>query len=168
MRFLPLAAFLLILAPGLAAQEKAETEIAPKLDSLQQSMERVSAALDELIRHRRADLLLRRMELAQRKIEPRETELRKAQSVLRTERSEVDRLTMMLDEIRSQTLSGLDISSDERDMQSEIERALERKKLRVVDQQRLVDELEQSVEAERKSIRELEQRLDDLMETLNL
>ncbi|ANM30046.1 hypothetical protein ABI59_11395 [Acidobacteria bacterium Mor1] len=168
MRFLPVAAFLLILAPGLAAQGNAEAEIAPKLDSLQQSMDRVSAALDELIRHRRADLLLRRMELAQRKIEPRETELLKAQSMLRTERSEVDRLTMMLDEIRSQTLSGLDISNEERDMQSEIERALERKKLRVVDQQRLVDELEQSVESERKSIRELERRLDDLMETLNL
>jgi chromosome segregation ATPase len=134
------------------------------------------ASVNELVRllerhmgYQKTELMLKRIDLKQRQLEPLERELRNSNNLLESRQDEIDQLAMFLEqierEIDDEIRAGTDTpDSDSRGYRQEVE--LQRTKLeeRIGDLEREILDLEGEVAYRQRELEDLEEILEDFLE----
>jgi len=162
---LPILLFLAAwLSVPLSAQAP-EPEALQQDAGIQQSLERVAAALEALLAYQETDLLLKRIEMRERRIAPLEDELRRHKGDLVTHKAELDRLETLQrewgDRIREAGKTDENAAEEWKRMEQEFELAYRDQSVRYEALQERVRLLEDDLIDRRKQIQDLEARLLD-------
>ena len=171
-RFLGGLVVVALMAPALAQPSSESTpDLAREVEALRRSVERAVVLLDRALAHQGAQLLLKRIELKERRVVPLESELRRARDELAGAESEIERLEIMLDNaedsVSEDIRAGTDrADSENREMKSGIEHALVYARAQVETEldrvRRLDDDLSERLEKIEILEDSLERRLEQL------
>ncbi len=158
-------------APALPAEGPGEVGdaagLVEQVAQLNRSMQRLVHLLERQQEHRELDLVLKRIELHERRLAPLEAELLRAQGLLQSTRTEGVRVQGMIEEseeqLRAEIRDGTDVpGSGTRRMIDEIERAVGSLGLRTDQYERTVRRLEDDLADGRRQV----EILDEVMEQL--
>jgi hypothetical protein len=146
-------------------------DLAREVEALRISVERAVGLLDRALTHQRAELLLKRIELKERRVVPLESEVRRARTDLLAAESEIERLEQMLenteDAIVDEIRNGTDrADSGSRTMKREIEQGLAFARTRVETEESHVRLLQDDLADRLDEIDILEDSLEHRLEQL--
>jgi hypothetical protein len=164
---------LLPAAGPVTAQEatNAAPDLVKEIEALRKSVQEAVGLLERALAQQRAELLLKRLDLKERRVVPLESELRRARDAVTTTRSEVERFEQMEEETESRIADAVRSGTDREDSDdrilagqleaalSQVRRALESEEDRV---RRLEDELAERLDEIEILEDSLRRRLDDL------
>ena len=165
-----------LVAPALAQPLPESTsaptpDLAREVEALRISVERAVGLLDRALTHQRAELLLKRIELKERRVVPLESEVRRARTDLLAAESEVERLEQMLenaeDAIVEEIRNGTDrADSGSRIMKRELEQGLAFARTRIETEESHVRRLQDELADRLDEIDILEDSLEHRLEQL--
>ena len=149
--------------------ESGSTALVKEVAGLRASVDELVNLLERHMGYQKTELMLKRIDLKQRQLEPLERELRNKKDLLESRHEEIDQLRMFQgqiekeidDEIREGTDSP---DSDSRQYREDVE--LQRGKLeeRIVDLERAILDLEGEVGYRQRELEDLEDILEDFLE----
>jgi len=149
--------------------ESGSTALVEEVAGLRASVDELVNLLERHMSYQKTELMLKRIDLKQRQLEPLERELRNKQDLLESRRDEIDQLRMFQEQIDEQIegeiREGIDApDSDSRAYREEIE--LQRGKLeeRILDLERKILDLEGEVGYRQRELEDLEDILEDFLE----
>jgi len=147
-------------APALA-QPAPDTapDLVKEVEALRKTVEEAVALLDRAVAHQRTEILLKRLDLKERRVVPLESELRHARDGLAASRNETERFEQMIEEtehrIAEETRSGVDPDeSENRILKDDLEQALAH--------------VRRNVEADEDRVRRLEDELAERLEEIEI
>jgi septal ring factor EnvC (AmiA/AmiB activator) len=155
--------FLAVSTPG-RSQDTADD-----MAGINRSLERMVVLLETLIGNQQVDILLKRIELQERRLAPLESGLRRAERAMidveaRLERMKEEREAME-DVIAEEVRDGIDKDdSDARRMRDQLDRVLESESARVEEMRRRVLRLEDELADGREEIVILDEQLRELLQ----
>ena len=159
----PLLAALLWSSSAIATdpQPAGAAEIPGQLAALNDKFDRLLEAMDLFRQNQETDLLIRRIELEQRRIAPLDNELRKAQAEARETEQQIEQGEQMLEEEREGLRDLVDADEQEvmREQLDEWQRHLERERGRLESIHDRVRRLEDDLSDARETIDDLDARL---------
>jgi flagellar biosynthesis chaperone FliJ len=166
---------LLALIPAAPATAQTATDPAPKLvkevAALRKTLEEAVALLDRALAHQRTELLLKRLDLKERRVVPLESELRSARDALDASGNEVEQFEQMLDEaeqqISEEIRDGADReNSESRVLKQNLEQALAHVRRNLESDEDRVRRLEDELAERLEEIEILEDSLQERLENL--
>jgi chromosome segregation ATPase len=161
---------LLILAAALPARAQDDTaRLVEEVAGLNRSLDRMAGMLETLIGNQHVEILLKRIELKERRLEPLESELLRAERAQTDLEARVKRMQEELeqteDAIADEVRAGSDTpDSESRRMKMQIERVLEVESSRVDDMRRRAQQLENQLASGRDEILILDEQLQELLQ----
>jgi hypothetical protein len=150
--------FVILAAPAIAqTTTESDSDLVKEVAALRKTMEEAVALLDRALVHQRVELLLKRLDLRERRVLPLESELRAARDGLTASRNEVERFELILEEteqrISEEVRDGTDSpDSENRRLQQDLEQALAH--------------VRRSLESDEERVRRLEDDLADRLEEI--
>jgi chromosome segregation ATPase len=171
---LPVAGVFVVATSGGATEPAGGDRVARELAGLNRSLESVVAVLERLERKQDLALLLRRIELKERRLLPREQALRSSSSTLENMRSDLEQLRHYRESVREQISSAIregavgpeadEIMAGLRRQEAEAVNLLDSrtKEVEALELRRQV--LEDEVAEQREEVEILEERLDAFLE----
>ena len=154
-----------LLSPIVAIPAIAETpsdsaaSLVKEVEALRKTVEEAVTLLDRALAHQRTEILLKRLDLKERRVVPLESELRRAHDGLAASRNELERFEQMLEEteqrISEEIRSGVDPEeSENRILKGDLEQALVH--------------VRGSVESDEDRVRRLEDELAERLEEIEI
>ena len=161
-------ALIAIAAMPAGAQEPSE-KLAEDIAGIDRSLERMAVLLETLIGNQQIDILLKRIELKERRLAPLESELRRAERALIDIESRVKRMNEEREELEDvvdeEIRDGVDqAGSEARRMQEQLARVVEMETGRVEEYRRRVIRLEDQLAEGRDEILILDEQLMELLQ----
>jgi hypothetical protein len=157
----PGALSLMIFTAPAISQTTTETgsELVREVAALRKTMEQAVVLLDRALVHQRVELLLKRLDLKERRVLPLESELRGARDELTASRNELARFEMILEEteqgISQEVRDGTDQpDSENRRLKQDLEQA--------------VAHVQRNLESDEQRVRQLEDELAERLEEIEL
>lgn len=157
----PAALLFVFLAAPAVAQTPTETgsDLVKEVAALRKTMEEAVALLDRALVHQRVELLLKRLDLKERRVLPLESELRGARDGLTASRNEVERFELIVEEteqrISEEVRDGTDrADSENRRLKQDLEQALAH--------------IRRNLESDEERVRRLEDELGDRLEEIEV
>jgi septal ring factor EnvC (AmiA/AmiB activator) len=154
----------LAVSPPILSQDEAED-----MAGINRSLERMVVLLETLIGNQQVDILLKRIELQERRLAPLESELRRGERAMidveaRLKRMQEEREAME-DVIAEEVRDGIDKEDSEaRRMKNQLDRVLESESSRVDEMRRRVQRLEDELADGRDEILILDEQLRELLQ----
>jgi chromosome segregation ATPase len=150
------------------AQEDA-AQMAEDVAGLNRSLERMVVLLESLIGNQQVDILLKRIELKERRLAPLESELRRAERAMIDVEARLKRMQEeaeeMVDVIADEVRAGIDREgSDSRRTKDQLERVINAESSRVDEMRRRVQQLENELASGRDEIVILDEQLLELLQ----
>jgi len=169
-----LAAAFLAWAGTAAAQQGGtagpdSARLVEEVAGLRDSLERLAALLERATDQQKIDLLLKRIELKERRMIPVATDLRTLEGQYEDQKAVVKRYQEMLDQmedvVSNEVRRGVDQpDSEARRSVTEIERELQIEVTRIEDLERRMRRLEDELDQGRREVAILDERLQDLLD----
>ncbi len=164
---LAIAALLLVGALPVAGQDA--TPATGDLQGIQQSLDRMTVILERLVESRQVDLLLKRIELKERRLIPMEKELRDLRSRYSDSEAEIEAMVSMMEEWEKQKREAeLTSNEDEvsalEEMHRQITAGIEREKSRRDGIDIEMRELEAEIDQQRRNLNYLDDLLEERLE----
>lgn len=159
----------LTIAATPARAQDASGQLAENIAGINRSLERMVAMLETLIDNQRVDILLKRIELKERRLEPLESELRRTERAITDVEARIKRLNEEKEElddaIADDVRAGTDSEdSESRRMKMQLERVIETENARTEDMRRQVNRLEDQLADGREELAILDEQLQALLE----
>jgi chromosome segregation ATPase len=162
---------LLVLGAG-SISARAEEDMSGLVDGMagiKRSLERMAVLMETLIGNQQVDILLKRIELKERRLAPLESELRRAERALIEIESRVKRMNEEREElddvVDEEIRDGIDpAGSEARRMQEQLARVIEMEAGRVEEYRRRVMRLEDQLAEGRDEILILDEQLMELLQ----
>jgi len=146
--------------PSVAQQPAAEPDLAREMAGVNRSLEQMAAMLERLLENQKTDLVLKRIEMRERRIAPLETELRERHGELVTSQAELDRLEDLKedwnDRLREAARTDENAAIELRVMQQQFEQAHGKQNSRHLALEERVRQLEDELAEGREVIQDLE------------
>jgi len=159
----------LAIAVSPARAQDASGQLAEDVAGINRSLERMANLLETLIGNQQVDILLKRIELKERRLAPLESDLRRAERALIDIESRVKRLNEEREElddaVDEEVRAGVDSEGSEaRRMRDQLERVVEMEAGRVEEYRRRVLHLEDQLAEGREEIAILDEQLMELLQ----
>ena len=161
---LPVVAVALLLTTPTAgtAAEAADASIARELAELNRSLRSIADVLERLDRKQNVTLLLRRIEIKERKILPRESALRGSRSTLESMTTDLGQIESYLEQAREQIAATIREGAVGPDAEHRLD-ALRREETEAT---RMIEAREREIEQHEQRQLELEDELEDLRDEI--
>jgi chromosome segregation ATPase len=160
---------ILAIASMPVAAQTDQAALAEEMAGINRSLERMVLLLETLIGNQEQDILLKRIELMERRLAPLESELRRAERAMIDVEARVKRMQEereeMEDVIADEVRSGTDQEfSEARRMKDQLDRVIEAEGARVEEMRRRVRKLEDELADGREEILILDEELRELLQ----
>jgi chromosome segregation ATPase len=170
---LPFAFCLVVAAavPAIAeeAMDAESTTLVEEVAGLRGSVDQLVTLLERHMKYQKTELILKRLDLKERQLQPLERELRATRDDLEYRNEELDELGMYLAQVESEIEEEIRVGTDSPDSHSrrareEVEERRKNLEERIVDLERRILDLEGEVAFRQREIDDLEDILEDYLE----
>lgn len=159
-------------APAIAqSTTETDSDLVREVAALRKTVEKAVALLDRALVHQRVELLLKRLDLKERRVLPLESELRAARDAVTASRNEVERFELILEEteqrISQEVRDGTDQpDSENRLLKQDLEQALAHGRRNLESDEERVRQLEDELASRLDEIEILEDSLQERLDSL--